>query len=380
MLKQEYSFPMDALPKPAISSGIFLDIETTGFHRDSTILYLAGCGYVEENHLHVIQWFNDDAVSEPEILLSLTQFLYKKFNVIYTYNGESFDIPYINHHCSFHGIPVFLNRLESFDFYKRLRPFQKAYGLKKGAQKDWESLLGINREDRYSGKELISIYKKYVRTRDEELLRLLLLHNLEDIRGMVHLSLLADCLSLADGNFIFLEMSYSPDFPSADNLSFLCRLSRPLPKELKLISSFDEYPSLKAVMETEGQRLSITLPVFDGIRKYFYSNFQDYYYLPKEDRAIHKSIGQYVDKSHRRRASAKNCYLKKEGLFLPLLPDKSRLDLATDRQAYIKSLPVYKENFGDSLSFLDVESLLADEQHYLLPFLTDWIKHILMAL
>ena len=42
------------------------------------------------------------------------------------------------------------------------------------------------------------------------------------------------------------------------------------------------------------------------------------YYLIYEDTAVHKSIGEFVEKSVRRKATAKTCYTKKEGSFFPL--------------------------------------------------------------
>ena len=44
---------------------------------------------------------------------------------------------------------------------------------------------------------------------------------------------------------------------------------------------------------------------------------KDYYYLPKEDIAIHKSVASFVDKEYREKAKASNCYNRKEGEFLP---------------------------------------------------------------
>ena len=58
-----------------------------------------------------------------------------------------------------------------------------------------------------------------------------------------------------------------------------------------------------------------------GTLKYFYSNYKDYYYLPEEDQAVHKSVGAYVDKAHRRQARAFDCYQKKDGIFLPQFSD-----------------------------------------------------------
>ena len=51
--------------------------------------------------------------------------------------------------------------------------------------------------------------------------------------------------------------------------------------------------------------------------KYFYANYKNYYYLPTEDMAIHKSISSFVDKEYRQQANASNCYTRKLSLFLP---------------------------------------------------------------
>ena len=51
--------------------------------------------------------------------------------------------------------------------------------------------------------------------------------------------------------------------------------------------------------------------------KYFYPNYKDYYYLIYEDQAIHKSVGEFVDKGARVKATKETCYTKKSGSFLP---------------------------------------------------------------
>ena len=51
--------------------------------------------------------------------------------------------------------------------------------------------------------------------------------------------------------------------------------------------------------------------------KYFYSNYKDYYYLPEEDVALHKSVASFVDKEHRTQATAATCYTRKYATYLP---------------------------------------------------------------
>ena len=63
----------------------------------------------------------------------------------------------------------------------------------------------------------------------------------------------------------------------------------------------------------------ILIPLYEGELKYFYDNYKDYFYLPEEDMAIHKSVATFVDKQYRERAKASNCYTRKKGTYLPQL-------------------------------------------------------------
>ena len=59
------------------------------------------------------------------------------------------------------------------------------------------------------------------------------------------------------------------------------------------------------------------MPLYKEEMKYYYSNYRDYYYLPEEDMAIHKSVAASVDPAHRRQATAASCYTRKESNYLP---------------------------------------------------------------
>jgi len=64
-------------------------------------------------------------------------------------------------------------------------------------------------------------------------------------------------------------------------------------------------------------RLVISIRLYEGTLKYYYPNYKDYYYLIYEDTAIHKSVGEYVDKDAKIKATKETCYTKKTGAFLP---------------------------------------------------------------
>lgn len=87
--------------------------------------------------------------------------------------------------------------------------------------------------------------------------------------------------------------------------------------------------------------LRAEIPLFKGTLYHFYENYRDYYYLPAEDMAVHKSVGIYVDREHREKAKASNCYTKKSGFFLPL-PKKFVPD----------GVPLFRETRKNPLSYL----------------------------
>lgn len=67
-----------------------------------------------------------------------------------------------------------------------------------------------------------------------------------------------------------------------------------------------------------GSTARLRVRLFEGELRFFYSGSpKDYYYLPEEDIAVHKSIASAVDKEHRVQANASNCYGKKYAIFLP---------------------------------------------------------------
>ena len=68
-------------------------------------------------------------------------------------------------------------------------------------------------------------------------------------------------------------------------------------------------------LEAEENRLTLFLPRTRGTMLYFYDNYRDYYYLPAEDRAIHKSVAEFVDRASKVRATARTACTKKEGVF-----------------------------------------------------------------
>lgn len=289
---------------------LFFDIETTGFSGDTSQLYLIGCTYHDGFGWKLIQWFADTRESEAQILDSFFTFM-ARFKILVHFNGDGFDIPYLQKCCRRLGLDYSFDGIASLDIYKKTKPLKRLLGLENMKQKSIEQFLGVSREDKYSGGELIYVYRDYLATRKPFLYDLLILHNEDDLKGMPSILPILSYVDMMEAPFTLdSHQVYSMDNVQAPflHLSWKNPFSIPVPLE---------YDNAPVSLELHRDVLTCNISLFQGELKYFYPNYKDYYYLPYEDGAIHKSVGGYVDKNARKKATARTCYTKKSGLFLP---------------------------------------------------------------
>ena len=62
--------------------------------------------------------------------------------------------------------------------------------------------------------------------------------------------------------------------------------------------------------KSQNQFLCLLVIIYQGELKHFYPNYREYYYLPHEDRAIHKSVALYVDRNFRTKEFKEHNLLK----------------------------------------------------------------------
>lgn len=161
---------------------IVLDIETTGFSRKNASIILIGMIIKTNNNIIYKQLFCENLKEEKNILLELKKILdSNRYDLLITYNGYSFDIPFINSKFKQHNINYKINNLINFDIYRLIRSNKNKLNLKRYNLKTIEKFLNIDRSDTISGKDSIKLYFKYLKTKDNELLNKILLHNYEDI-------------------------------------------------------------------------------------------------------------------------------------------------------------------------------------------------------
>ena len=320
-------------------SGIFLDIETTGLKRDRDTVYLIGimypCTKDSDPDFNIRLFFAESPLEEKDILRELSLFLedYKKDSGInlsfITFNGDRFDIPFLKARFLLNNIPcpAALADTVHTDIYKLIKPYRKYFGLSHLNQKSIEKLLKINREDTYTGGELINVYKEYSGNKDPELYKLLITHNRDDVYGM------SGILPVISYSYIFSRVKSDNRINSDDRSYSIIRsgvdshisfdgtevkefiIEFHLPCRVPVPHLFHNDRIFLSVNENTGV---LRLPVFEGELKHYFDNYKDYYYIPSEDRAILKTLGSLMDPETCEKAKADNCYIRFSGDFLPL--------------------------------------------------------------
>lgn len=321
------------------------DIETTGFAAEATTLYLIGCCYYENGKWRIKQWFNDDGLSEQVIISNFMEFI-SKYKYLMHYNGDGFDIPYISKKLSKLKLPYSFDSIESHDLYKKIKAFKNSIHIDNLKQKTLEKYLGINRLDKYSGGDLIKVYNDYLSKKTSNGETLLLQHNYEDLEGLLYCGCMLALTKLQTGSFTVTKMSVRDS-----RLLFSLSLDYPLPKRITL--------GINDILITGNHKeMTINAPIYSCELKFFFDNFKEYYYLPAEDMAIHKSVAAMVDKNYREQAKKENCYLRHTGHYIAQFGDGV--------------ISGYKNNYYDQISYIELcDSFLQD-----IDMLNAYARHI----
>jgi uncharacterized protein len=191
---------------------LFLDTETTGLSRGAgTVAFLAGVGYFTDRHFVIEQYLMRDYDEEAFLLTHIDRLL-RSFPVLATFNGRTFDIPVLQNRLLLNRFGGKLSGLHADVLY----PSRRIWKLRLGQctlQKLEESILGVSREDDLPGEEIPQTYFHYLKDRDFEPVRRIMVHNRQDI------------LSLAQLFFFLCRLHAKPETASApEDLYSLARV------------------------------------------------------------------------------------------------------------------------------------------------------------
>jgi len=174
--------PLLAAPSPA--DFCFFDIETTGL-TPSTYVFLCGLMSVRNGRFVIEQAFARDYSEEAGMLRYVREVL-DGFRVLVTFNGASFDVPFVKTRMAVARLDYEGPR----DHVDLLLPARSRF---RGTLPDCRletierHLRGASREDDIPGSEIPDAYHEFVRTGDARKIKRILHHNRMDLLAMVGL-------------------------------------------------------------------------------------------------------------------------------------------------------------------------------------------------
>jgi len=175
------------------NSTVYLDIETTGldrhFNKITTIAIYDGQAiktYVQGQNL-------DDFAEDIQ-----------QYKVIVSYNGKSFDIPFIEHHFNI--------RLDQAQIDLRYVLYSLGF---RGGLKGCERQLGMDRGDLsdIDGFFAVLLWDEYQKTGDPKALETLLSYNIQDTINLENLMVTAYNMKLKDTPFYETHLIEEPTLP-----------------------------------------------------------------------------------------------------------------------------------------------------------------------
>ena len=203
-LMSEKEMPEDFDPRRIL----YLDTETTGLGGSGTVAFLVGLGWLTDEGFEVHQFLMRDYPEEPYLLKHIAAGL-KRFDVLCTFNGTTFDVPLLESRFLMNRMDRSCLNLPHLDLLHMCRRLWKLRLGRCNLGRLEEVILGRPREDDIPGSEVPQRYFTYLKSGDMRLLEDVLKHNAQDIASLcVLLNHMAD-LYLHPEKIRFSEDVYS---------------------------------------------------------------------------------------------------------------------------------------------------------------------------
>lgn len=238
------------------------DIETTGLSPSFAKVILTGIFIVENGTGTVTQFFAEELEDEFNVISETVKIL-EEVDVIVTYNGRSFDMPFMKQRAKNLGIEWKLDTKLSLDLYvvvsKHSTLGQSLPNLK---QKSIETFMGfqVSREDEISGAESVALYNEYLRTKDKEKEEFILLHNHDDV---IQLYNILPVIGYVDFHSAMGSMGILTENYLVTKIDFLKRQLRISGLQRNNPSTYIAFPtdSLPAHIEMTSENLQFTITI-----------------------------------------------------------------------------------------------------------------------
>ena len=163
---------------------VFFDIETLGIFSRPIILF--GIGYMSRGKVHIMQYILRDVREEPAALVSALDHFEGDEKAIITFNGKSFDIPYLHERAAYYGMPLKLDKPHYDLLHFSRRKWRGVFSNYRLSSLE-KGLFGIKRSNDIPSQLVPDFYETYLRTGNPGPLVPIVEHNRQDVVSLVHL-------------------------------------------------------------------------------------------------------------------------------------------------------------------------------------------------
>lgn len=182
---------------------VFFDIETTGLSGGAgTLAFLAGCGWFEASGDFTVRQFFLVGPSGERAMLDALGRIFDDASMVVTYNGRTFDVPFMETRWAFHRREAPTGGLAHFDM---LPPARRLWSRRELMTPDDEGcslgalerrVLDFHRSGDVPGFEIPARYFQFLRSGDVSVIDGVLDHNRHDLVSLA--AIMAQALWLAE--------------------------------------------------------------------------------------------------------------------------------------------------------------------------------------
>ena len=164
------------------------DLETAGLNYQKDMIISAS--FISEDGEELRQYFCDDPQAEYLLITKICE-EFEALDAVITYNGDTFDIPFLKARAAKYGMEDRCQKVWDIDIYRILKNYWTAGKLLPSlSQASVEKALGIReqRTDQVDGAECIALYNRFLARGDEDAKEKILLHNADDVRQLARIA------------------------------------------------------------------------------------------------------------------------------------------------------------------------------------------------
>ena len=354
-------------PEKSKEKILIYDIDTTSFEAANGCIFLIGAMYFKDQELKLEQFFSESIDEEAVIIRRFIE-LAECFDVLLSYKGDSFDIPYIGKRLYTLQEKTLYSRLQelrfrSVDIFEEIHAIKPLIGFTSTKLDYLRKKLGQDVSERINGENISKFYVEHISAAKLKALREV--SNSPDNTGFIsdyEPKPVADELShiSVDSGDRFLEEILLRNRENIEAVLYLGKLGHifNMHKGLYEVSAskYRESQDMALIIYLDNdlassRKIIRNLKVVKLNLKQFFINYRDYYFFPAEDMAMHKSVAEFADKASRKKATPQTAYSKVNGSFVKIPPSFVKAENK-------KEGCLYKESYESENYYLPVDSIL----------------------